>query len=154
MTLLAVGGESTRLVVRGGCVHEFCGVTGKAIRGQSRELSVGRTLVTLITLDGRMSAKQWKAILVLFDRPDRHVPAVYGMALFAASSHLPSVNVSMTVCAIVTHVPKHQSDVALSTGNVLVHAPQRIAGFIMIEFGNVTYRLPTGERVAVLTINV
>jgi len=43
---------------------------------------------------------------------------------------------------------------ALSTFDFLVHPAEGVASFIVVEFGNGAYRLPTGGGVAIFAGNV
>lgn len=61
------------------------------------------------------------------------------------------MNVGVAVLAAGAHVAEHGFDVALRAAHILVQAAQRIAGSIVIEFGNGADRHPALRRVTVLT---
>jgi len=64
------------------------------------------------------------------------------------------MDIGMAIRAIVADIGKHQVHVALCTSHVLVHASQGIASCVVVEFGNVADRLPTGEGMTVLALNI
>ena len=75
------------------------------------------------------------------------------MAALAVCAKLSPVDVGMAIGAMRTGVIEDQAGMALRTGYLLVHAPQRIRRMIMIEFGIGADRLPTGVGVAILARN-
>src|SRR5690242_4549224 len=101
-----------------------------------------------------MRPDQGKAILVLVDLLDGHVPTAYVVALFAVGSELAAVDVGVTIRAFAAHISEHHLDVTLRAGHALVHAAQGIASLIVIKLRNRADRLPPRRGVAVLTGNV
>ena len=75
------------------------------------------------------------------------------MAFLALQSQLALVNVSVAVRAFSAHVGEHQADVALGTCDALVHRPQRVSSFVVIELKDVAKRPPRRQSMAVLTGN-
>ena len=148
---VAGGRELGGDVIRVGGRVEIRRVAGIALGRHRLKLAVGSALVAGIAIDGRMSARQRKAVVVLLDLLDRHLPAAHGVALLAVRSQLTLVNIGMAVLAAVSDVGEHWFDVALNAGHRLVHAAQRIARLIVIEFRNRADRPPSVGRVAVLT---
>ena len=76
------------------------------------------------------------------------------MALLTINAHLPFVNIGVEIGAPRSHIRKNQLGVTLGAGHVLVHAAQRILGFVVIEFGDSTDRLPPDRGMAVLARNI
>ena len=72
----------------------------------------------------------------------RNIPALHGVALLAVRAHLPAMHVGMAVCTILAHIGEHRFDVTLRALHFLVHAAQRISGFVVIEFRNRTNWTP------------
>jgi hypothetical protein len=107
-----------------------------------------------ITLQGGMRSEQGKTILVVLDGLDRDVPTFHGVALLAIGAHLPFVNIGVTIGAPRTHIRKDRLCVTPGAGHILVHAPQRIFGLVVIEFGDSPDRLPPDRGVTVLAGNV
>lgn len=101
-----------------------------------------------------MGPSQRKAIVVLLDLCNRHLPAKYRMALFAVRSQLPAVDVGVAVLASLANVGEHWLDVALRAGYCLMHAAQRIPSLIVIEFRNGANRAPGRGGVAILAWHV
>lgn len=64
------------------------------------------------------------------------------------------MNVRVTVLASLSDVAEYHLDVTLDAGYRLVHAAQRIARLIVIEFRDRTDGPPSGRGVAVLTGNI
>ncbi len=85
---------------------------------------------------------------------NRDVPSFDRVTLFAASPHLPAVHISVAVGAFVSNIGEDWLGVTLGTGDVLVHATQRIASPVVIELGNCANRFPAQGCVAVLTGDV
>lgn len=90
---------------------------------------------------------------MLIDLLDRNVPALDCVTLLAVSAHLPFVDVSVAIRAVGTHIREDRLGVALGAAHSLVHAAQRILRRVVIEFRDGSNRLPSAERVAVLTGN-
>jgi hypothetical protein len=128
-------------------------VAGIALRGEAVEDAGGELRVALVALYGGVSAKQRKAILVVFDLLDCDIPALHGVALRAVWTHLAAVNVGVAIGAILADVSEHGLDVALHAGDFLVHAAQGIPGFAVIEFRRSFNRPPASRSVAVFARN-
>ena len=150
VTVAASRGEHGRDMVRVARSLELFGVAGKALRRHRLEVAGSRAFMTGIAVDGRMSASQGKAVVVLLDLRHRHLPAQHRMALLAVGSQLPAVNVGVAVLAPLADVGEHRFDMALCTGHGLMHATQRILRLIVVEFRNGANRTPGRCRVAVL----
>ena len=118
------------------------------------ELANGSALVAGIAFDDGVRANQREAVLVFAHRLQRNHPAVHAVASLALGSHLPAMDVSMAVGALVADVGENGIDVALLAGHVLVHATQRIFGLVMIEFRDAANGLPAAEGMAVLARNI
>ena len=105
-------------------------------------------------VQGGVGSEQREAILVLVDLLHGNLPALDGVALLAAGTELALMDVGMTICALTPHVRKYRLDVALGTGDSLMHAAQRKMGLVVVELRQVADRLPSAEGVAILTRNV
>ena len=75
------------------------------------------------------------------------------MAFLALQSQLALVNVSVAVRAFSPDIGEHQTNVALTASNPLVHRPQRVSSFVVIELKDVAKRLPRRQSMTVLTGN-
>ena len=100
-----------------------------------------------------MCSDQREAVLVIADLIDRNLPAFDRVAALAIGAELPAMNVCVTVCAMRTDFTEDEIRVALRTRNFLVHAAQRIAGGVVIEFGIGADRLPAGVGMTLLAGN-
>ena len=101
-----------------------------------------------------VGSQQRKAVLVLVDLLDRNLPALYAVALLAIGAELALVDVGMAIGALLAHIRKYRFDVALGTGDSLMHTAQRVTGLVMVELGHVADRLPSAEGVAILAGNI
>ncbi len=110
--------------------------------------------MAVVALQGSVRANQRKTVLVVLDVFNSHIPALDCMALLAAGPHLPAVHIGMAVGALVSNIAENWFGMALRTGDILVHAAQRIAGLIVVELGDRPDRLPTQRRMTVLTGDV
>jgi hypothetical protein len=133
-----------------GCQLELFQVAADTVRGQTLELSDGRTGVAGIALQRGMSSDQRKAILMLLDFADGNAPSIHGMALLASRSKLATVDIRMAIGTLRTDFGKHEVGVALATGDFLVHPAQRILRLVVVEFGDVADGLPSAEGMAIL----
>lgn len=125
-----------------------------AIGRQACELPGREILVAGVAIGHSMCAKQWEAILVLLNRAHRYLPTIYGMATLALCSHLPAMDVSMTIGAAQPDIRKHRTHMALRAHNFFVHSAKWIFRPVVVELGNIANWLPACERVTVLTRDV
>ena len=159
VTILAIGGRKGRA---GAGVRRVVGLlpigqmARLTVRRETIENSGRRLLVASFALDRRMGSEQWEAIEVILNLLNCDVPSLYGMALFAVLSQLVTVNVfvRMAVHAVLADVGENWLDVTLDALHFLVHAAQRILGFVVIEFGHCANRPPSCGSVAVLAGNI
>jgi hypothetical protein len=96
-------------------------------------------------------SKQGETILVILHLLHGDIPALDGMALLAIRSHLPLVNIGVAIRTVLPNVGECRLDVAQNTVHLLVHAPQRILGLVVIELKNLTDTLPTRGGMTILT---
>ena len=83
-----------------------------------------------------------------------YVPADHAVALLAIRSHLPAMNVGVTVRTPSAYVTEYQLGMALDAIHLCVHSQQRIAGLpVVIEFRDRADRLPTRLGMAILAGN-
>ena len=154
VALLASGRELGGDVIRIRGFLVALGVARIALSRQPLELTNRGALMAGITLQGGVRSDQRKTILVVLDGLDRDVPTFHAVALLAIDAHLPFVNVGVAIGAPATHIREDRLGVTLGAGHILVHAPQRIFGLIVIEFGDGPDRLPPNRGVTVLAGNV
>jgi len=91
---------------------------------------------------------------MLVDLAHSHRPSLDRVALLAVGSKLSLVNVSVAVCASLSHIGKDGFHVTLRTGHVLMHSAQGELSLIVIEFGDRADRSPSSRRVAILARHV
>lgn len=106
--------------------------------------------MAIFAREHRMRADERKAIQVIADVFVRDLPALHGMAVFAVCTELPAMNVCVAVRTVLAHVFEDQARVTFGAGHLLVHAAQRVACLIVIEFGVGTNGLPTRVGVTLL----
>ena len=72
------------------------------------------------------------------------------MALRAVGTEFPLVNVRVAIRAVLAHIREDRLHMAFRAFHLFVHATERIAGFIVVEFGDCADRPPRRSRMAVL----
>ena len=155
VALLAIRGKPKRNVIdaRRPGVHKFFLVAGQARSREALELAHSCTLVAGIAIHGRVRSDQREPVHVLIDLLDGNVPATHRMTLLAIGAHLPLVNIGMALGALRPHIREDRLRVALRAGDTRVHATQWILCRVVIELRNRADRLPSAQRVTVLTGN-
>lgn len=113
-----------------------------------------RALVTAVAVDRGMGSGERETVVVLLNLLHRDLPAQNCVALLAVCSQLPPMDVGVAVLASLSHVGESRFDVALDAVYRPVHATQRIAGLIVIEFRNGANRLPGIGGMAVLARDI
>jgi hypothetical protein len=128
-------------------------VAGIALRGEAVEDAGGQLRVALVALHSSVSAKQRKAVLVVFDLLNCNIPTLHGVALRAVRTHLTAVNIGMAIGAIFADVGENRLDVALNALHFFVHAAKGIASFAVIEFRCGFDGTPSSRGMAVFARN-
>jgi hypothetical protein len=93
-----------------------------------------RALVAFLAGNRGVRSNQGEAVLMLLNLLYGNLPASHGVALRAVCSKLPPVNVGMAIGAVFAHIRKNWLKVALDTLHLGVHAPERVASFVVVEF--------------------
>ena len=106
--------------------------------------------MAVIALQQRVRANQWKSVLMIANLLQRNLPTFHRVTALAVGAKLAAMNVGMAVGAILAHVLENQACMALGAGHLLVHAPQRIPGVIVIELRVRADRLPARIGVTLL----
>ena len=153
MARLAICRKAGLHVIRRHGALEIPHVAGIALRRQTRELSGRAALMAGDAIDRCVRTNQWEAIFMRTYGLKRHIPADYAVALFAICSELAAMNISVTVGTLSAYIAEDRLGMALGAFHPGMHAPQRIAGLVVIELGNRADRLPTCLRMAVLARN-
>lgn len=91
---------------------------------------------------------------MLLNLLDGDPPSFHCVALLTGGAELALVDVGMTIRALQPDVAEDRFSVTFHAGDILVHAAQRIACLIVIEFRDASNRLPTAKRMAVLAGNI
>ena len=137
-----------------GCVLPILHVTRLAGRRKPHEISDSGPGMALVALHNRVRAEQREAIEMVVDGLHRYVPTIDRVALGAVSSHLAAVNVGVAVGAVFADIGEDRFQVAAGAGNFFVHAAQRVASRVVIEFRNCADGRPTRGCVAVFARNI
>lgn len=109
--------------------------------------------MAVFALQQSVSANQREAILMIADLADGNMPALHRVATCAIRSKLTTMNIRVTVRALRSNLFEDQIGMALRTGNLGVHAAQRIAGQIVIKFRIRADWFPACVGMAVLARN-
>ena len=128
-------------------------MTGVALRGHRLKFAGGPSLVAGIAVHCSVRSSQREAVVMLLNLPNRDLPTTDRVALLAARSQLPLVNVGVTILATLSNIGENRPDVTFSAAHGLMHAAQRVFGLVVIEFWSAADWFPRGRCVAVLARN-
>jgi hypothetical protein len=132
---------------------EVCRMTGVALRSHRLKFAGGPSLVAGIAVHRSVRSSQREAVVMLLNLPNRDLPTTDRVALLAARSQLPLVNVGVTILATLSNIGENRPDVTFSAAHGLMHAAQRVFGLVVIEFWSAADWFPPGRCVAVLARN-
>lgn len=107
-------------------------------------------LVTGIAIDRSVRPNQRKAVLVLVDVVDGHLPSGVAMTEIALRGVFAPMYVGVAVLALIANLRENKIGVAVLTTHALVHPPERETSLAVIELKNVAKWLPTLRSVAIL----
>ena len=110
--------------------------------------------MTIFALHCGVSSQQRETILVILNLLDGDIPAEHRVAPRAIRSHLPLVNIGVTVLTLLAGVGKHRLNVALRALHFFVHPPQWILRFVVIKFRHGADGAPSAGGVAVFAGNL
>lgn len=79
-----------------------------------------------------------------------HIPPDHAVTLLAIRPELPPMNIGVAVGTLRAYVAEYRLDMALDAIDLRMHAPQRVTGRIVVEFGNGANRFPARLCVAIL----
>lgn len=128
-------------------------MTGVALRGHRLKFAGGPSLVAGIAVHCSVRSSQREAVVMLLNLSNRDLPTTDRVALLAARSQLPLVNVGVTILATLSNIGENRPDVTFSAAHGLMHAAQRVFGLVVIEFWSAADWFPRGRCVAVLARN-
>lgn len=111
-------------------------------------------LMTGIAIHHRVRSDERKAILVLVNVVDRHLPAGIAVAKITLSPVFAAMNVGVTILALFAGVGEDQILVAVAAAYLGVQAAQCESCLAMVELRNRPDRDPPLGGVAVLAGNV
>lgn len=69
-----------------------------------------------------MRSDKRKAIIVIADRFDRYVPALYAVTAFAIRPELAPMNIGVAIGTVRAHLAEDQAGMTLRAADLLVHA--------------------------------
>jgi hypothetical protein len=118
-------------------------VAGIALGRKPLKLPGGSAFVTSLTFYRRMRADEREAILVVTNSGYGDLPAFNGVTRLTIRAELSAVNVRVAIRAFLSHIGENEFHMALGALHFFVHAAQRIAGSIVVEFRNTSDGLPT-----------
>lgn len=98
-------------------------------------------------------AEQRESVRMLLELRGLKFPAVDGVARLAFRAELAAVDIRVAIRAMRADVREDEAHVALRALHFHVHAAQRVARVIVVEFRNVADRFPARARVAVFAGN-
>ena len=99
--------------------------------------------MTGIASERRVRTDQGEAILMLFDVPNRDLPPLDCVAVFALRSQLPAMDVGVAIGAAVAHFGKNKVRMTLrAVDQRRVHAAQWKCSFVVIKVRPRANRFP------------
>ena|SRR5689334_18012602 len=101
-------------------------------------------------IHGRMRSNEREPVFVCPHGLQGDIPADHAVALLAIRAELASMNIGMTVGTVRAYVAEYRLSMALDAAHLRVHAAQRIACRIVVEFWDRADRLPTRLGMAIL----
>ena len=108
-------------------------MAGVACRRQADELSCSGIRVAIVALQQSVRPDQGKPILVIAYLLQRNLPTLDRVAAFAVGAELATMDIRVTVLALIAGFSEHEVTVAVLASNTLVHPTQRETSFTMIE---------------------
>lgn len=133
MTLEAVRGETTDIMVRGSCVHEIGPVTTDTIVPNPVELGRIPIAMTLHATQIRMRTEEREAILFVQLRDVIDQPALWGMTSGAIITQGHAMHIRMTTDTLHWSLIEHHGRVARLAIHHFVHTIQEELSGIVIE---------------------
>ena len=125
-------------------------MAASAFRAQARECAFRRPGVAGLARGRCMGSEKGKTVLVISDVLHGSRPPSHRVALLALQAKLETVDISMAVGAVGSHIAKRRLDMAAGASYVLVHAAQREARrAVVIELRLGPDGLPTHRSVTV-----
>ena len=109
-------------------------MTGNTFGGKACELARGRAFVAGVAGHCGVGADQRKAVLMVADGGERHLPALHGVARFTLRPKLAPVNIGVAITAPGADVRENQTDVALRATHPRMESPQRVTGLAVVKF--------------------
>jgi hypothetical protein len=110
---------------------------------QPLKLAHRSPLVAVGAVQPSVPGHEREPIVMLAGSLCNDVPTLHGVALLAARTHLPAVEICVTISAVRPDIGKDRLGVALRTGDPLMQAAQRIFCCVVIEFRNGPNGFPT-----------
>ncbi len=140
-------------MIRIGRLLKIRHMAGFASRRKPQVSSHGGVLMALVALQDGVRAEQRKPVEVILNRLHRRLPAQNRVAPGTVVAKLRAVNIRVTIGAVLAHVGEHRPGVASRAGYFFVHAAQRVARRVVVEFGNGANGNPACARVAIFARN-
>lgn len=121
MALLAVLREIKAGMAGTGSLLEIAQVTGGTLGRKPLKLTHCGALVALLALHGRVRSEQWKTVFMIFYLLRRNLPAEDGVALRAVRAHFATMNIGVTILAVLADVGEHRLAMTLYALHLFVH---------------------------------
>lgn len=126
-----------------------------AFRAKAVVDSTCRAEVALIAGSRGVGAQQRKAIVMLLNRRDSHIPAPNSVTFLAVGAELTPMEIGVAIRTASGRFREHQADMTTLARNIRVQAQQLKAGLpVMIEFRLPAGRCPCGRGVTVFAGNL
>lgn len=100
-------------------------------------------------INGCVRSDQREAVFVSAYRLQGHVPPDHAVTLLAIRAELAAMNIGVAVRTLRAYVTEYRLGVALHAIDLRMHAPQGIAGRVVVEFRDRADRFPARLCVAI-----
>jgi hypothetical protein len=156
MATLAIAGSKCGTgfgVIRVGGVLPILQMAEIALRGKSKEDADSGTAVTRVARNRSVSPEQRKTILVILHLLRSEIPALYRVTLFAVRTHLTTMNIGVTIGAILSDVGENRFGVTVNALHFFVQSAKWILRLVVIELWDCADGSPACGGVTVFARN-
>jgi hypothetical protein len=118
-------------------------VAGIALGRKPLKLPCGSAFVTSFTFYRRVRADEREAILMVTNSGYGNLPAFDGVTRLTIRAELAAMDVGMAIRTFLSHIRKNEFHMALGALHFFVHAAERVACRVVVEFRDAADGLPT-----------
>ena len=124
-------------------------VAGRARSRKPQVIAHCGVRVALLAFHNRVRTQERKSVEMLLNRLHGRLPTENRVALRAVGAQLSAMDVGVAIGALLSNVGENRLGVASGARHLLMHAAERVARRVVVEFGNCANGGPTCVRVAI-----